>query len=180
MRILSFKKEKWDKKFLIAFLITLVCSIICGIVLFKPVTVNFYFIDFAEEYVFNVFNFDNSSIFLSHFLSDILYFYIFFFLCYFTRFKYLTLVFLYIRGLFFGIYVSILIVVSSVGGILVAVIIFIPSTLISVAVCFFISDFCRCIDKKIVFFVPAVLALIDGLILILLINVVFRVIIIIV
>lgn len=180
MRNLSFCKNKWDKKFLLAFIITLICSIICGIVLYKSVTIIVYFRDFADEYVYNVFNFNNSSLFLSHFISDIFYFYIIFLICYFTKFKYLSLILLYLRGIFFGVYSVLLLINNSVGGILVLLFVFLPTNLISIAVCFLIAEFCKNIDFKYVFIIPAVLALVDAIILMLLVNVVFRVVIIIV
>lgn len=180
MRILSFNVKSCDKKYFWAFIITLVCSIICGIVLYKPVIGNVYFINFGNEYVFNVFSFNNSQLFLTHFLADAVYFYLFFFICYFTKFKYITLIFLYIRGLFFGLYTVILICVTTLSGVLVTVLVFIPATLISVLICYLLASTCRQIDKKYVFFIPAVLAIIDGIVFMLLINVLFRIVIIIV
>lgn len=180
MRNLLFCKVKWDKKFLLAFMITLICSFICGIVLYKPVTISIYFRDFANIYVYNVFNFKNSSLFLSHFLSDIVYFYIFFAICYFTKLKFLTLFILYLKGLFFGIYFVLLLVASSVGGVLVLIFVFVPASLLSIAFCYIVSEICKSIDVRYVFFTPAVFALIDAIVLMLLVNVVFRVVIIIV
>ena len=180
MRILSFNIKNCDKKYLIAFLIVLICSIICGIVLYTPVVNNIYFIDFGSEYVFNVFTFNNGSLFLSHLLADLIYFYIFFFICYFTKWKYLTLIFLYIRGLFFGLYTVVLLCITTFSGLLVTLLVFIPSTAISLLLCFILAETCKIINRKIVFFLPAILALIDGIILMLLINVLFRIVIIIV
>ena len=180
MRNFSYCAKNRDKKYLLAFLITLLCSIICGIVLYKPVTTNVFFINMGYDYVYNVFNFNNTPLFFTHFLGSILSFYIFFLICYFTKVKYLTLIFLYLRGLFFGIYVVVLFCVNSIGGVLVAIFVFIPATLISFAVCAVITEVCKKFDKRYAFFVPAVLALLDGIILMLLINVVFRVVIIIV
>ena len=180
MRNLSFSVKKCDRRYVLAFIITLLCSIVCGIVLYKPVITNVYFVNFANDYVYNVFNFKNTPLFFTHLLADVLYFYIFFLICYFTKFKYVTLVFLYLKGLFFGIYTVILICVSSVGGTIVAVFVFIPATVLSFAICCIITEVCKNFDTKYALFVPLVLALIDGIILMLLINVVFRVVIIIV
>lgn len=180
MRNLSFNVKCWDKRYLLAFIITLVCSIICGIVLYKPVTTNVYFVNLGADYVYNVFNFKNTPLFFTHLVGDILYFYLFFLICYFTKLKYLTLVFLYLKGLFFGVYVVVLLCANSIGGILVTVFVFIPATLISIAVCFLLTELCKSFDKKYILFVPLLLALIDGIILMLLVNVVFRVVIIIV
>ena len=180
MRNLSFSVKKCDKKYILAFIITLLCSIVCGIVLYKPVTTNIYFITFANDYVYNVFNFQNTPLFFTHFLADVLYFYVFFLICYLTKFKYLTLILLYLRGLFFGIYSVILICVSSVGGIIVAIFVFIPATVLSFAICFVITEICQKFDRRYAYFLPLALALLDGIVLMLLVNVLFRVVIIIV
>lgn len=180
MRNLSFNVKKWDRNYIIAFVITLICSVICGIVLYKPITTNIYFINYANDYVYNVFNFKSSPLFLTHFLADLLYFYAFFLICYFTKFKYLTLIILFLRGFFFGIYAVIFICVNSVGGVLVAIFVFLPASLVSITVCCMLTEICKRYDKKYAFAVPLVFALIDGIILMLLVNVVFRVVIIVV
>ena len=177
MRNLSFKGIKWDKKYFIAALIVLLCSIICGIVLYITIDVHVYFINFAEDYVYYVFGFQNTSIIFSHLLSDLFYFYIFFLISYFTKFKYLTLIFIFIRGIYFAVYASILFTVISFGGITVAVLVFIPISLLSLIFSCMICDCCRSVNKKYVFLIPAALALINMLILLLLINVLFRVVI---
>ena len=180
MRNLSFCVKKCDKKYVWAFIITLLCSIVCGIILYKPITVNVYIINFANDYVYNIFNFKNSTLFFTHFLADVLYFYVFFLICYLTKFKYITLIFIYLKGLFFGIYTAILVCIGSVGGIIVAIFVFIPATLLSFAICCAIAEICKCLGNRYAFFIPLALALINGIILMLLVNVLFRVVIIIV
>ena len=177
---LHYHKNICDKRFILAFFIALFCSIICGIVLYKPVTANEYFADFAYEYVYNVFTFNNGPLLLTHILSDLIYLYVFFFVCYFTKFKYLTLILIFLRGLFFGVYTAILIGVNSFGGIIVTFFVFVPATLISLALCLIVSETCKKINKKYALFMPAVLAVADLIIYALLINVLFRIIIIIV
>ncbi len=180
MRNLSFCSEKWDKRYALAFLIALICSIICGIVLCKFINYNAYLRNLAGDYVYNVFNFKNSNILLPHFLGDVLYFYIFFAIGYFTKFKYINLIFVFLRGLFFGVYTALIIMVGAFSGVIVIIFVFVPATLISLALCYFAGEFCIKADKKYCFFIPAALALIDLIIMALLVNVVFRVIIIIV
>lgn len=180
MRNSSFCGYKPDIRFILAFLITLICSIICGIVLYKPVTSNEYFRNFVCEYVYNAFNFNNGPILLSHILADLIYLYALFFICFFTKLKYPTLVLIFIRGMFLGIYASLLIVVCSFSGILVLLIIFLPATLISLALCLFVMEGCKLFPKKYAIGIPAILAVSDCLVLVILVNVVFRIIIIIV
>ena len=180
MRNLNFGGIKVDKKYLLAFIITLICSIICGIVLYKPVTSNVYLRNFAEDYVYNVFCFQNAPLLLTHLIGDLIYLYLTFLLCYLTKFKYLTLIFVFLRGLFFGIYFVILVGVNSFGGIIVATIVFLPSTLISLALCYVLADLCKCVYRKYLIFFPVIFSLIDLTIYALLINVIFRIIIVVV
>lgn len=180
MRNLSFCTEKWDKRYALAFLIALVCSIICGIVLCKYVSSNIYLRNLASDYVYNVFNFNNTKIIFPHLLADVIYFYIFFLLGYFTKFKYLSLIFVFLKGLFFGIYIVLIIAVGTFSGVIVALFVFIPATIISFAICYLICEFCVNTDKKYCFFIPAVIAVADMLVLLLLINAIFRIVIIIV
>ncbi len=151
MRNFSLNGFKADKKFIIAVIITLICAIICGIVLFKLVTINIYFKEFASNYVYYVFNFKNSTLIFSHIITEIFYLYLFFVIGYFTKFKYLCLIF-----------------------------VFIPTSLISIIFCCVTVEICKCINKKYCFFVPLAFAVINTIILLLLVNVVFRVVIVIV
>ncbi|MDE6105326.1 MAG: hypothetical protein K2G38_06585, partial [Clostridia bacterium] len=169
-----------DKRYIIAVIITLICSITCGIVLFNLVNINIYFKEYASDYVFYVFNFKSSKLLFTHILSEIFYLYIFFLIGYFTKFKYLTLILIFIRGLYFAIYVSILFSMNAFGGITVAIIVFIPTSIISLIFCCATIELCKVVDKKICFALPAILALINTLILLILVNVVFRVVIVIV
>lgn len=175
MRNLSCSKIKWDKKYFFAFIITLICAIICGIVLYKPVISNEYFIDFALDYVFNVFNFKNSALLFTHILSDLIYLYIIFLICGFTKLKYLTLALIFFRGLFFGVYSAVLIGVNSFGGVVVAVFVFIPSTLASILLCFLMAELANKLNNKFAPFAPAAFAVADLVLYALLINVLFRI-----
>ena len=127
MRNLSFNECKCDLRYLIAVIITFICAIICGIVLYKVASINIYFKNFAEDYVYYVFNFKNSKLIFSHILSELIYIYLFFIIGYFTRFKYLTLILVFIRGLYFTVYVAILFELVTFGGITVAILVFIPT-----------------------------------------------------
>ena len=175
MRNLNFESLKCDKKYFLAFLITLICSIICGIVLYKPVTTNIYFRNLAFDYVFNVFNFKNTTLLIGHLLTDLIYLYIFLFICVFTKFKYVTLVFVFLRGLFFGVYTVILVSASAFGGIIVTLLVFLPASLVSIGLCFVLGECCKKINRKYIFILPVIISVIDLILYALLINVVFRV-----
>ena len=180
MRILDFKEIKWDKNFFLGTVIVLIFAIISGIVLFKLTTINDYFTNYAEIYVFYVFNFNNGSLFFSHFISELFYLYAVFLIAFFTRFKFPVLIIFFVRCIFATIYFAILCCFCGVGGVIVAIIIYLPSFLISIALCVFIMQSCCAINKKYVFFIPAILALLNSLLLLIIINVLFRIIIVIV
>lgn len=174
MRNLSLCGYKWDKKFFFAFIIVLLCAIVCGLALYRPVCANTYFIELGYTYVYRVFNFKNGALFFAHFLSELVFLYIIFLICYFSKLKYLSLIIIFLRGLFFGIYVAVLVGVNAFGGVIVMVFVFLPSTLVSLALCYAVAEFCKVCNQKFVFAVPAVLALLDGIIMLLLVNIVFR------
>ena len=180
MRNFHGKKFSFDKKFAIALIITLICAIICVIVLYKPVINNIYFKDFADNYIFYVFNFKNSQLLFSHLLSDLVYLYLIFFICYLSKLKYITLIIVFLRGLFFGVYAAILFGASALGGTIAAIFVFVPVTLISLLMCFIVADSCNVILKKYALFMPLILALTTLVVHALLINVLFRIVIIIV
>lgn len=180
MRNLFFCGFKWDKKYLIAVLITLICAIISGIVLYIFANVNIYFENYAHDYVFYVFNFKNGSLIFPHLLSEVLIIYLVFVISYFTKLKYLTLVVFFIRGIYFAVYTAILIELNTFGGITVAIFVFIPVSLCSVLFCIFVIDTCKILNKKILFFVPVILAVVNTLLFIIQINIVFRLVIVIV
>ena len=180
MRNLSLKGVKWDKKFLCAYLLTVICAIICGIVLCIFIDNVNYFDVFTQDYVYYVFNFKNGSLIFTHLLAELLYLYITFLICYFCKYKYFCLFVIFLRSLFFGLYTALLFSVSAIGGITVALIVFIPTAFISLAFCYIVAECCKIFNKKYVFFIPAILAVINCLVLVFMVNVVFRLIIIIV
>ncbi len=177
---LSFIGFKCDKRLLIAYIVVIICSVISGIVLCTVADFNIYFINFTSEYIYKVFNFNNFSLLLIRLFSSILYAYLFFLICYFTNCKYLVLIFIFIRGLVCSVYTVIMVSIGTIGGVLVAVFVFIPSSLVSFALLYLICDSCKNINKKYLPWFPAIFALADVIIMLLLVNVVFRVVIIIV
>lgn len=177
---LSFIGFKCDKRLIIAYIIVLICSIISGIVLCTLANFNIYFVNYASEYLYKVFNFKNFSLLLIRLFSSVLYAYLFFLICYFAKCKYLVLIFVFIRGLICSVYTVIMISIGTLGGVLVAVLVFIPSSLVSFALLYLLCDSCKNINKKYLPWFPAIFAVADAVILLLLVNVVFRVVIIIV
>ena len=180
MRIFDLKKCKWDKNYLFAFIIAIICSIICGIVLFKISNFNVYFYNYANNYVYNVFIFNNGALFFPHILADIFYLYIFLCISRFTKFRYLTLIFVVLRATFASVYCAVLFTMCGISGVTVCLIVYIPSVLLSLAACCCISQFHGACDKRYVLFLPCILALVLSIVHLLLINLLFRIIIVLV
>lgn len=180
MGISFFKKYALDKKYLLACSIVIILAIICGIVLyiFAGISINTY--SFADTYVFYIINFKNTRLFFAHLAVDVFYFYIFFFIGYFTKYKYLTCPILFLKW-FFGItYTIILFTCFSIEGILVAIVVFLPSFLVSTLFCIIVCEYGKILKKNYAFLLGAVMALVSTTIMILLVNIIFRVIIVIV
>lgn len=179
MRIFKTTEFKWNLKYFIAFGITVVLAIIFGIVLYKISGISSYLFNFANSYVCFVFNFNNASLFFSHLLSDLFYLYIVFLLSYFTKLKFLCVVLLFIKTFFTVFYCIVLFVLFSLEGIIVALLVFIPCYIIWLLCFIVLFMHCKCFESPFVFFVPAILSLADSVILLLLVNFVFRVIVVI-
>lgn len=174
MRNFSLSSYKWDKKYFFAYLIAVTCSIICGIVLYKPVISNIYLRDLVYDYVYNIFNFNNAALIFPHFLVNLIYFYTVFLIAYFTKFKYATLIFAFFKGVFFGIYITIIMSANAFSGIIVGIIVYIPSTIISFVLCYLVIEFCKNFDIKFALILPALVAVVDTIFFVILLNIVFR------
>lgn len=180
MRIFKCNKFKWDIRYLIVDLIVILAAIICGIVLYKLNSISNYVFDFADIYIFYVFNFNSGRLFISHILSELVYLYVVFLLSYFTKLKILAYPILFLRTLITTLYVIILCWLFGTEGIIVAVLVFVPSFIFSVAFFIILREQCRQICPPYSYICPAVLALVNTIILLLLVNIVFRVIVVIV
>lgn len=180
MGILDLKQIKWNTRVIIYYLIVIILAIISGIVLYitNNLTNNFY--NFAKNYIYSIFNFKNTSLFFGHFCSDLFYLYIAFLICYFTKFKFLSGILLFIKTFFTFYYVVVLICLFSVEGIVATLIIFLPCYALWVFKFAFITMNCCSVIKPFIYFTPLVFALIDGIFLLLLINLIFRFIVVIV
>ncbi len=177
MRIFDLKTVKCDKRFLICFGITLILAIILGIVLCKISTINSYFVNYADIYIFYVFSFSFIKLFFGRLFCEIFYLYVIFLISCFTRFKPCTLVFVFIKSIFIVIYSVILCSFCGFGGVMTCVFIFIPTSAISLLCCYACADFCKCINKKYALFFPGALAFIISLIMLILHGVIFRIVI---
>lgn len=180
MRILLLNKIKWDKNYALWLAGTFLVAAICGIVLFKLANIGSFFVKYAEEYVVCVFEFNNGRLIFSHLLRELCYIYAFFALAYFTKFKFLSCIILFFRTIVCIFYCAVFFGSLGFGGVLCAVIIYIPCFLVSALSCYFVAEAYGCVAKKYVFFFPAVMALLNCLLMIILLNVVFRILIVIV
>lgn len=180
MRIFNCKKLKWNKKFIIAYFIVIIAAIISGIVLYKINNVSTYVYNFADNYIFYLFNFKNGNLFLAHFLVGLFFFYLVFLLAYFTKFRFISLFFIFFRCVFFVLYASVLCCYFGTEGIFVVILVYIPSFALWLAIFLFIAEQSKCLCSPIAFIFPAVMALLNALIFLFLVNVMFRAIVVIV
>lgn len=180
MGIIDFKQVKWDKKVIIYNTIVILVAIISGIVLYitNNTTKNFY--NFAKNYIYLVFNFENASLFFGHFFSDLFYFSIIFLLCYFTRCKFLASIFLFVKTFFTAYYIVLLFALFAIEGIIAAIIVFIPCYALWVFKFLFIRLNYNSVCKPWVYIMPAFFSLVDGVVLLLFVNLIFRFIVVIV
>ena len=177
MRTFDFSRFKCGKKHILAYGICVILAIIFGIVLCKITQISIYFQNYASEYLYYVFNFKNGSLLFPKLLYEIVYGYVFFLIARFTRFKFLSLPVLFLKCLLNSVYAVILISSGAFGGTIVAVFVFIPSALVSAALNIFLVENCKKFNKRWAPAMPALFAVADTLLLIVLVNILFRVII---
>lgn len=180
MRILNSSKLIWNKKFIIYYIIVICLAVISGIVLFITNNLSSNFYNFTKNYIYFIFNFDNVSLFFGHLLSDLFYFYIAFLICYFTKFKFLTGILLFIKTFFTTYYLVVLFVLFSVEGIIAALIVFLPCYVLWVVKFSFLCMHLCIVEKPFIIYLPLIFAILDGVFLLFLVNLVFRFIVVIV
>lgn len=180
MGIIDLKLFKWDKKVIICNIIVILIAIISGIVLYITNNFNKNFYNFAKNYINLVFNFKNTTLFFGHFFSDLFYFSIAFLICYFTKYKFFTSALLFIKTFFTVYYLVLLFTLFSVEGIIAVIIVFLPCYLLWVLKFLLIRSSLNVVCKPHVFFVPLLFSLVDAIVLLVLVNMVFRFIVVIV
>ncbi len=180
MRIFSFDKNYLDKRYIIAFIIVILCGTVCGIVLFNSAKINSYLKNFAQNYINNVYSFKNVSLIFPRLFCETAFCYLFYFLGRKTTVRFVCLPVVFLRALFIGLYTAMLFSCYSFGGAIVALLVYIPMSLVSLIVYFACSQLSNSIDKKYRIVFPLALVLACVVIQVLLVNVAFRIIIIIV
>mgnify|MGYP001778256435 FL=1 len=177
MRTFRLKAIKFEKGYVIAYIVTIILAIITGIVLCVTVQFNPYMQNYASEYIYFVYNFRTLSLFLPCLFYGLVYGYVFFFIGYCTKLRWISLPILFLRGMIGAVYAVLIISVSSFGGVMVAVFVFIPSTLVSLFLNVVLVETVRFFNKRFAPFLPTVFALAGALAECLLLNVLFRVVI---
>lgn len=180
MRTLILNHHRLDQKYIISSILVIITAIISGIVLFITVGLNDYFYNFADIYIFYLFNFQNGNLFVSHFFSELLYLYAIFLIAYFCKNRYLILIPIFIKVFFSALYAAMLFAAFLTEGVLAAIIVFIPCCICSVFLYFVIGLLCYDNCKGFIFALPVIFALISSLCALVIINLIFRCIIIIV
>ena len=177
MRAFSFPELKWDKKYIIVYIVTIFLAIICGIVLCKTVFISVYLQNYASEYIYYVYNFHNGTLALQRLLYSLVYGYVSYGIAFFTKRRYFTIPILFLKAGLCGIYTCLLISVGGFAGMLTVIFLFIPSSLISLFLNIFLIENCKSFGNAVAPFLPLILAALDVIIYLLLLNVLFRVVI---
>lgn len=169
----AFLNCKLDRKYLFAYILAFLCSVMCGIVLCKTTNCNIFLQNVVDEYIYNVFNFLNSAFIFSHICAGLIYFYLIFLISRFTKFKYLTLICVFIRGIFFGLYCCIL-CSTSFSGVIVCVFVYLPTNFISFALGWLVASVAVTRDLAYALAYPAGFAAADLVIFLIFLNIIFR------
>lgn len=174
MRILNLNKVKWNKKVLFAYFSVIFVAIISGIVLYISDGMGKNLYNFAKEYVLCVFSFKNLQLFFSSLFSGLFYYYLAFLICYFTKLKFLTGLLLFIKSFFTFYYFVLLVAIFSVEGFFAALLVFLPCYAFWVFKFLFICTQNCAIEKPYLYFAPLIFAVLDGVFLLVVLNLVFR------
>lgn len=180
MRIYRFRGKEIENDFIVSAIICSIVAIMSGIVLAIIVGFDDYFYNFADIYIFYVFNFKNGSLFGGRFLSELLFLYCVFFLVRATHSRYPALIFIFFRLFFSAFYVSVLFAAFRTEGALVAIFVFLPCSILSVLLIFITAFVCEGKLRPVSYCIPGALALLSSLLLLLVVNILFRAIVIIV
>lgn len=177
MRAFRFSELRWDKKYIIAYIITIFLAIMCSIVLCKNVFVSVYLQNYVSEYIYNVYNFHNGTLALQRLLYSLVYGYVLFAIAFFTRRRYFTIPVLFLKAGLCGIYACLLIFMGGFAGVLTVIFLFIPSSLVSLFLNILLIENCKSFGNAVAPFLPLILAALDVIIYLLLLNILFRVVI---
>ena len=131
-------------------------------------------LNYADEYVYFVYNFRSISLFLPRLLFGLVYGYLYFIIAYCTRFRLLTLPVIFLRCMTGTVYAVLIISVTAFGGIVAAFVVYIPSALVCLALNVVLIETVRCLTSKFAPFNPTLFALLRAIAESLLLNVLFR------
>ncbi len=177
MRAFSFFELRWDKGYIIAYIITIILAIISGIILCKITLMGIYLQNYAAEYIYYVYNFHNGTLALQRILYGLVYGYALFCIAYFTRHKFFVIPILFLKTGLCSIYAYLIITSSGFLGVLAVIFMFIPSAIFSLFLNIFLIENCKTFGKAVSPFLPLILTAIDTIIFLILLNIVFRVVI---
>lgn len=170
---------KKNSNYYFAFIVAILAGIISGIILFKIADLTQFFCGFAKDYIKRVFEFDNGALFLSAlFKESCVNAFIFIFGAVFIKLKFLTVAVLFFRAAFASLYCAVMFVYCGFSGVMAGVVVYIPYTLLCFAggVMIFSSS---CFGLRRSALLPVVVTVAEALLLIILVNTVFRVIVVI-
>jgi hypothetical protein len=152
----------------------------CGIVLAIAVYLGDYLGKFATYYIRYCYRFDSGALLAPYFFHCLVFCYVFFGLSYAGKWKYSSLLFVFIRAFFFGIYLVLLFTVGAFSGAICCIFVFVPSFILSLFAMLLCMEIRFLLSNKLAFLFPLGISACALLIYTLLIHVLFRLIVVIV
>jgi hypothetical protein len=166
--------KSFDKKFFILSLIAIICGTMCGIIVSLSTSIGNYLGKYATYYVKYIYKFNNEALLFPYLGHTLLFCFIFWVFSFLKPAKILSFIVFLVRSFFFGVYLILLITYGDVGGVIVILLVFVPMSVISILCCFICLN-SKCFHlQKLSFLLPLCLSLAAFLIFVLLLNVIFR------
>ncbi len=170
---------KKNSNYYFAFIVAVSAGIVSGIILFKITDLTQFFCAFAQDYIKRVFEFDNGALFLSALFKEACVNALaFIFGAVFIKLKFLTVPVMFFRAAFASLYCAVMFVYCGFSGVMTGVVVYIPYTLLCFAGgAMIFSSSCFTLRRPVL--LPVAVTFAEALLLVILVNTVFRVIVVI-
>lgn len=180
MRIFDKDAINWNKKEIFCCVLVVILAVMCSIVLYITNNFSVYLYNFVKNYIYSVFNFNNAALFFGQFLTNLFYYFLALLFCRFKKVRYLYLIVIFVKTLFTFYYFVALFIIFSLEGVIAAFIVFLPCYIFFMVKFFFLCTQSACIERRYKLFSPVIFVLCDGIFILVLVNLIFRFIVVIV
>ena len=175
MRAFRFFELKWDKRYIIVYIVAIILAIICGVVLCKTTHMSLDLQNYAAEYIYYIYNFHNGTLVVQRILYGLVYGYALFCIAYLTRWKFFVVPVLFLKAGLSTVYAYMLISTAGFTGVMAVIFMFVPSAVVSLILNIFLIENCNSFGRGVAPFLPLIVTASEVIIFLLLLNVVFRV-----